>query len=521
MDDILSSINSSKIYKDLTTPRLIEDAIANKEALLTKNGALLVMTGKYTGRSPKDKFVVNEGEAKRNVSFNDNFKPTNRKTFETLRKLMIEYMDSKKAYVFDGYAGADTKHRRKFRVICEKAEQALFISQLLIKQDKKEKNFDPDFTILVCPDYKTPYKKLGLNSEVSIVINFDQREALIAGSMYNGEIKKCVFSIMNYLMPLYERTLPMHCSCNMGKDGDTCIFFGLSGTGKTTLSTDKDRALIGDDEHGWSDDGVFNFEGGCYAKTINLKEENEPDIYNAIKYGAVLENVVMNVKTRELDYDDKKYTENTRVGYPLEHIKNSVIPSVGGIPKTIIFLTCDAFGVLPPISKLSKEAAMYHFVTGFTSKVAGTERGITEPQPTFSTLFGEPFMPLPAKVYANMLGEKLDKYGTKVYLVNTGWFGGGYGVGERMKLSYTRTMVNAAINGELNLVSYIHDDLFNLDIPEFISGVPDGILNPKDAWKDKKAYDETAMKLAKMFKDNFDKKYKDMPENIKKAGPLG
>ena len=324
---------------------------------------------------------------------------------------------------------------------------------------------------------------------------------------------------MNYLMPL-EDVLPMHCSANMDPETkETAVFFGLSGTGKTTLSADPNRKLIGDDEHGWSERGVFNFEGGCYAKCINLKEENEPEIYHAIKFGSLMENVIIDSETRKPDYDDATLTENTRVGYPIEYIDNAQIPGVGGIPKVVIFLTADAFGVLPPISRLNKNAAMYHFVTGFTSKLAGTERGIKEPQPTFSTLFGEPFMPMDPQVYAQMLGDKLDKYGTRVYLVNTGWSGGSYGTGARMKLSYTRAMVTAALNGDLDNVEYKHEDRFNLDVPQSCPNVPSEIMNPRETWADKAAYDETANRLAGMFRDNFAKKYPNMAREIVEAGP--
>lgn len=323
---------------------------------------------------------------------------------------------------------------------------------------------------------------------------------------------------MNFLMPK-EGVLPMHCSANMDQTHETAVFFGLSGTGKTTLSADPNRKLIGDDEHGWSDRGIFNFEGGCYAKCINLSAENEPEIYNAIKFGSLVENVIMDDETREFDFDDGSLTENTRVGYPVDYISNAQIPGVGGIPKVVIFLTADAFGVLPPISRLDENAAMYHFVTGFTSKLAGTERGITEPQPTFSTLFGEPFMPMDPSVYANMLGERIEKYNTKVYLVNTGWTGGPYGVGSRMKLKYTRAMVTAALNGTFDDVEYKHDEVFNVDIPQTCPNVPSEIMNPRDTWEDKAAYDAQAKKLAKMFQDNFTKKYPNMPKNIAEAGP--
>ena len=352
------------------------------------------------------------------------------------------------------------------------------------------------------------------------MIDYEAKKVLIAGSQYSGEIKKSVFSVMNYEMPKVG-VLPMHCSANMDPEtNDTAVFFGLSGTGKTTLSADPARKLIGDDEHGWSETGIFNFEGGCYAKCIDLDPEKEPDIYNAIKFGSLVENVIMD-ENGHPDYSDGSITENTRVGYPIEYIDNAAIPGVGGIPKVVIFLTADSFGVLPPISRLSKEAAMYHFVTGFTSKVAGTERGITEPVPTFSTLFGEPFMPMDPNVYANMLGEKIEKYDTKVYLVNTGWTGGPYGTGERMKLKYTRAMITAALNGDLEKAEFVHDDLFNLDIPQSCPNAPDSVMNPRETWEDKAAYDEMAKKLAGMFSKNFAEKYPNMDKAIIEAGPKG
>ena len=373
---------------------------------------------------------------------------------------------------------------------------------------------------MVVPSYKCNYKKLDINSEAAIIIDYENKEAIIAGSAYSGEIKKTVFSIMNYVLPIESDVLPMHCSANMDeKTRETAIFFGLSGTGKTTLSADPNRKLIGDDEHGFADTGIFNIEGGCYAKCIDLKEENEPEIYGAIRFGALLENVVIDIKNREPDFSDSSITENTRVGYPVEFISNSQMPGVGGIPKVIIFLTADAFGVLPPVSKLNRETAMYHFVTGFTSKLAGTERGVTEPQPTFSTLFGEPFMPLSPEKYAKMLGEKLDKYNTKVYLINTGWSGGGYGVGERIKLKWTRAMVTAVLNGSIENANFVHDDRFNLDIPTSIENVPSDILDPKNTWRDKNEYKISANKLANMFIDNFNKKYPHMSMDIKNAGP--
>ena len=360
-----------------------------------------------------------------------------------------------------------------------------------------------------------------MNSEAAIMIDYEAKLVVIAGSQYAGEIKKSVFSVMNYLMPK-EDVLPMHCSANMDPEtGDTAVFFGLSGTGKTTLSADPNRKLIGDDEHGWSEHGIFNFEGGCYAKTINLDPEGEPEIYGAIRFGALMENVVLDPETRTPDFNDGSLTENTRVGYPVDFISNAAIPGVGDVPKVIIFLTADAFGVLPPISRLDENAAMYHFVTGFTSKLAGTERGVTEPQPTFSTCFGAPFMPMDPSVYAEMLGEKIEKYNTKVYLVNTGWSGGPYGVGSRMKLKFTRAMITAALNGTLENAEFKHDEVFNVDVPQSCPDVPDEIMNPRDTWEDKAAYDESAKKLAKMFADNFAKKYPNMPKHIVDAGPRG
>ena len=524
MEDFLGKIKAKNVYKNLSPALLVEESLKRNEGKLTSTGALLVNTGKYTGRSPKDKYIVDCEKVHNVIAWGKVNVPTTRELFNTIRDQIIEYLSGKDVFVFDGFAGADTKHRRKFRIVNELASQNLFIHQLLIRPDENElKNYGtPDWTILAAPGLKLDYQKLGINSEAAIMIDYEMHTAIIAGSQYSGEIKKTVFSIMNYVLPVEDNVLPMHCSSNMDPETkETAVFFGLSGTGKTTLSADPNRKLIGDDEHGWSENGVFNFEGGCYAKCIDLKEENEPEIFHAIKFGSLVENVIMDENTRVCDYADKSLTENTRVGYPVDYISNSQIPGVGGIPKVVIFLTADAFGVLPPISRLDKNAAMYQFVTGFTSKLAGTERGITEPQPTFSTLFGEPFMPLPAERYAEMLGERLEKYNTKVYLVNTGWSGGPYGVGSRMKLKYTRSMVTAALDGSIEKSKFIHDDLFNVDIPTEINNCPSEILNPKDTWSDKNAYDEQAKKLAKMFKENFESKYPNMPAAIKNAGPKG
>ena len=506
---------------NLSTEELVNIALKRKEGTLADNEALVIYTGKYTGRSPDDKFIVDDEFSHDQIAWGKVNRPVSKADFKAIKAKVENYLEDKDLYVFKGFAGADEKYRQKFEVVCELASQCLFISDLLIRPtDEELENYgEPDYTILVAPNYKCDPEIDHTHSEAFIGIDYADHEVLICGSMYCGEIKKSVFSTMNFIMPKMD-VLPMHCSANMDpQTRETAIFFGLSGTGKTTLSADEKRMLIGDDEHCFSDDGVFNIEGGCYAKCINLSKEKEPQIYNAIRYGSIVENVVMD-ENGHLDFDDAKYTENTRVGYPLNYIDNAVIPSKGGIPSVIIFLTADAFGVLPPISKLSKEAAMYHFVTGFTSKLAGTERGVKEPQPTFSTLFGEPFMPLKPELYAKMLGEKLDKYGTAVYLINTGWSGGSAASGaKRIDLKYTRAMVTAALNDEFRDVEFRHSDIFNLDYPVSCPDVPEGLLDPRNSWSDPEAYDKAARELAQMFIDNFAKKYPDMDEEIVKAGP--
>ena len=515
-------INPKAVYRNLCPAKLIELALQRNEGSLTSTGALVVTTGKYTGRSPKDKFIVDTPTIHNEIAWGKVNKPISREKFNSLKNKITEYFKNREIFIFDGFAGADKNYTQKFRVINELASQNLFIHQLLIRPSEEElSNYGkPDYTILCAPGFKCNPEIDGVNSEAAIIIDYEAHIIIICGSKYSGEIKKSVFSTMNYVMTK-KNVLPMHCSANMDpKTGETAIFFGLSGTGKTTLSADPNRKLIGDDEHGWSPEGIFNFEGGCYAKCINLSQEHEPQIYNAIKFGAIVENVIINPKTCEPDYSDGSLTENTRAAYPVEYIENAQIPGLGGIPKVVIFLTADAFGVLPPISRLNKNAAMYHFVTGFTSKLAGTERGVTEPQPTFSTLFGEPFMPMDASVYARMLGEKLEKYGTKVYLVNTGWTGGSAASGaKRIKLSYTRAMVTAALNGMLDNVEYKHHDIFNVDYPTSCPGVPNENLDAKEMWADKKAYDEQANKLAQMFVKNFEEKYPNMMPEIVAAGP--
>ena len=515
--------NLKSVHRNLPPAVLTEEAVKRGEGIISETGALFVNTGKFTGRASKDKFIVDTPAVHDKICWGNVNRPISKQKFDVLKGKLTAYLQNTDIFIFDGFAGADPASTKKFRIVNEYASQNLFMHDLLIRptESQLEKFGEPDFTIIAAPSFMCDPLTDGVHSEAAIIIDYEAKMVLIAGTQYSGEIKKAVFAIMNYLMP-QEDILPMHCSANMDpKTKETAIFFGLSGTGKTTLSADPERILIGDDEHGWSDTGVFNFEGGCYAKCIHLNPENEPEIYHAIRFGSLVENVVIDPITRKPDYDDNSLSENTRVGYPIEFIPNVAIPGIGGIPKVIIFLAADSFGVLPPISRLDKNAAMYHFVTGFTSKVAGTEQGITEPVPTFSTLFGEPFMPLHPDVYAHMLGEKIEKYNTKVYLVNTGWTGGSYGTGNRMKLSYTRAMITAALNGELDTAAYKHDAVFNLDVPQHCSHVPERIMNPRDTWKDKNAYDRTAKKLAKMFYENFMEKYPTMPKEIINAGPGG
>ena len=516
----LGIIHPKAVYRNLSPADLTQAALRRGEGVLSDTGAIVVNTGKYTGRSPKDKYIVDSEGVHDQINWGSINVPISREAFNQIKGKMAAYLQDREIYIFDGFAGADPQCTKKFRIINELASENLFIRNLLIRPSKEElENFgDADFTIIAAPGFKCIPEIDGTHSEAFIGIDYEAKTVLIAGSQYAGEIKKSVFSVMNYLMP-FEDVLPMHCSANMDpQTGDTAVFFGLSGTGKTTLSADPARLLIGDDEHGWSDRGIFNFEGGCYAKCIDLEEEKEPDIYHAIKFGSVVENVILD-DDHHPDYTDNSITDNTRVGYPIDYIPNAAVPSVGGIPSVIIFLTADSFGVLPPISRLSKEAAMYHFVTGFTSKVAGTERGITEPVPTFSTLFGQPFMPLAPDVYARMLGDKIEKYNTRVYLINTGWTGGSYGTGSRMKLKYTRAMVTAALNGEIEDADFRHDSIFNVDIPQSCAGVPSEVMNPRDTWADKDAYDETARRLAGMFQKNFSDNYPDMDPEIAGAGP--
>ena len=498
-------LGGSTVYRNLSVPQLIETALKRSEGILTSTGALRVATGKYTGRSPKDKFIVAGALLADKIAWGNVNQPFEAEKFNLLYHDVLTYFKEKDLFVFDGYAGADPLFRLRITVVNEYAWHNLFAHQLFIRPATEDiKHHQPEFTIVSAPGFHADPARHGTKSETFIIVNFEKRIVLIGGTEYAGEMKKSIFSVMNTILP-EKNVLSMHCSANVGKDGDVSLFFGLSGTGKTTLSADPNRFLIGDDEHGWCDAGVFNIEGGCYAKCIHLTAESEPQIYNSIRFGAVLENVPTNEVTREPDYDDTSLTENTRVAYPLHHIENAIIPSFAGHPNVIIFLTADAFGVLPPIAKLTKEQAMYHFLSGYTSKLAGTERGITHPEATFSTCFGAPFLPLRPSVYAKLLGEKIDQYNTKVYLVNTGWSGGPYGVGKRMNLQYTRAMITAAITGDLEKFALNPDPIFGLFIPEFCPGVPWRVLNPRSTWENKLAYDLQANELADLFKKNFDK----------------
>lgn len=490
----------------LSTTQLYNKILNNDEGALTELGAINAKTGKYTGRSPKDKFIVNEPSYRDDIDWGNINQPIEEETFLNLYDKVLAHLNKKdELYVFKGYAGSDEDSQLKLTVINELAWHNLFAQNMFIRPSTREEasEIKSDFTIVSAPSFKAVPEVDGTNSETFIITSFKHKVILIGGTEYAGEMKKGIFSVMNYLLPK-DKIMSMHCSANVGDKGDVALFFGLSGTGKTTLSADPTRKLIGDDEHGWNENGIFNIEGGCYAKAINLSYKKEPQIYDAIKYGTILENVVVD-EDGDVDFDDNYYTENTRAAYPIDHIDNIVTPSKAAHPNTIIFLTADAFGVLPPISKLSKDQAMYHFLSGFTAKLAGTERGVTEPEPSFSTCFGSPFLPLNAKVYADLLGDLIDEYDVDVYLVNTGWTGGQYGLGRRISLNYTRQMVNQAITGQLSEIEYIKDDMFGLDIPLEIEGVPQTLLNPINAWSKPEAYREQAQDLINRFKHNFEK----------------
>ncbi len=519
--------NTNQIFWNLSKPALYEHAVQRAEGHMCQAGPLVVRTGHHTGRSPNDKFTVKEASSEKHIWWGEVNKAFDQKKFDNLHQRLLAYLQGKDIFVQDCYAGADPKYQISVRVLTETAWHNIFARNMFIEVPEEQRDgFKPDFTIINAPRFHAVPEIDGTDSEVFIIVNFAKKLVLIGGSSYAGEIKKSIFAILNYLLPIDangrgERVLSMHCSANVGKDGDVAIFFGLSGTGKTTLSADPQRGLIGDDEHGWSDNGVFNFEGGCYAKVIRLSEEAEPEIYDTTRrFGTILENVMMDYRTRQLDLDDASLTENTRAAYPITHIPNAVIPGLAAHPKNIIMLTADAFGVMPPIAKLTQEQAMYHFLSGYTAKVAGTEKGLgNEPQATFSTCFGAPFMALHPTVYAELLGDKMAKHNVDCWLVNTGWSGGPYGVGSRMKIAYTRAMISAALDGSLAKVETEEDPVFGVHIPKSCPNVPDEVLKPRNTWQDKAAYDEYATKLAGMFKKNFDQFKDNVTAEVAKAGP--
>ncbi len=511
-------LKSKKVFRNLSAAELIEFSVKMDEGILSNMGSLVVETGKFTGRSPDDKFIVDDKLTHDLVNWGKVNRAISEQNFDKIYSRMQQSCEYKKLFVFDGFVGADEENRIPIRVITDKAWHCLFATQIFIRPKYEELNeHKPSYTLLSLTDFRAIPEMDGTRTETFIILNLSKGIILIGSTSYAGEIKKAFFSVMNFILPKKE-IFPMHCSANIGKNGDTCLFFGLSGTGKTTLSADPQRFLIGDDEHGWSSKGIFNFEGGCYAKCINLKKEKEPQIWDAIRFGTVMENIIVDKTTREPDFDNNNLTENTRVVYPLENIPGAVIPSIAAHPQIMIFLTADAFGVMPPIAKLTKEGAMYHFMSGYTSKLAGTERGITEPKETFSQCFGAPFMPLHALRYAKMLGDRITKFNTRVFLINTGWSGGPYGIGKRIDLNYTRSMVTSAINGDLEKVKYTNQNIFNLLVPKSCPNVPTEILDPKNTWSDKREYEITARKLASLFISNFEKFGKIAPE-IKNAGP--
>ena len=513
-------IINAKVNYQLSPHELQEEALRLGQGVESSFGALAVNTGKFTGRSPKDRFIVKDDITQDKVWWGDINIPFEPKKFEKLYKKVVEYLGGKEIYVRDAYACADNRYRLNIRVINEYPWSNMFAFNMFLRPAEAElENFKEDWLVVNAPGFKANPEEDGTRQENFAILNFSKKIALIGGTGYTGEIKKGIFSALNFILPVYKNTLPMHCSANVGENGDTAIFFGLSGTGKTTLSADPERKLIGDDEHGWTPDNtIFNFEGGCYAKVINLSEENEPDIYHAIKPGAILENVILDEKGN-VDFANTTITQNTRVSYPINHIHNIQEPSIGKNPTNIFFLTADAFGVLPPISKLTPGQAAYHFISGYTAKVAGTEAGVDEPIPSFSACFGAPFMPLHPTKYAEMLSAKMKASGVNVWLVNTGWTGGPYRVGSRMKLKYTREMISAALEGKLEKVDYEMHEIFGLQMPKSCEGVPSEILNPRNTWKNREAYDHKAKELAGFFRKNFSKFEKYANEEILNGAP--
>ena len=511
---------SDNIHYQLTPEELTEQSLQRGEGELNDSGALVIKTGKFTGRSPKDKFVVKDNLTEGTVNWNDFNIAIEEKYFHQLHKKMVDYLDGKEIWIRDCHACADTRYQLNLRVINENPWSNLFCYNMFIRPTENElESFKPHWHIIHAPGFKANPAVDGTRSENFSILSFTHKTILIGGTGYTGEMKKGIFTMLNFVLPHKANVLSMHCSANMGAAGDTAIFFGLSGTGKTTLSADPNRKLIGDDEHGWNETSVFNFEGGCYAKTIDLSEEKEPEIFHAIRPGALVENVTFYNGTNKIDFSSKTITENTRVSYPLHFISNALEPSIGNTPKNIFFLTCDAYGVLPPISKLTPGQAMYQFISGYTAKVAGTEAGVTEPKSTFSACFGAPFLPLHPAKYAEMLGKKMKEHEVNVWLINTGWTGGPYGIGTRMKLSFTRAMITAALEGKLNKVSYETMPVFELNIPKECPDVPSEILNPRNTWADKVAYDNASQNLAKQFITNFEKYASGVGTEILDAAP--
>lgn len=512
--------NAENVLWNLTPAQLVEETVSLGLGVLTDTGALAIETGKFTGRAPKDRFIVCDENTEKPVWWGDINQKFDTEKFDRLYNRVTAYLTNRDIYARDAFACADDRYKMPLRVVTELPWSNMFASNMFIRPtDEEIAEFKPEWHVICAPGFQAIPEVDGTKQKNFAIINFTRKAIIIGGTGYTGEIKKGIFSVLNFVLPHEKNVLPMHCSANIGEDGDTALFFGLSGTGKTTLSADPNRKLIGDDEHGWAEDSVFNFEGGCYAKTIDLTAENEPQIFSAIKFGAILENIGFHDGSSTVDYSDSTITENTRVSYPIHHIDNIVEPSVGNAPKNIFFLTCDAYGVLPPISKLTPAQAMYHFISGYTAKVAGTEAGITEPVSAFSACFGAPFMPLHPTVYAEMLGDKMKAGNVKVWLINTGWSGGSYGTGSRIKLKYTRAMITAALNDQLNDVDYDTHEIFGLHMPKSCPDVPDEILNPKNTWEDKSAYDEKAAKLAKQFVDNFKKFEGQANGNIISASP--
>jgi len=509
-----------KVHWNLTPEKLVEHSLCQNHGVLSDTGALVIKTGKFTGRSPQDRFIVKDAITESSVNWGDINKPFRGEDFDRLYTKMLDYVSDKDLYVRDVAAGANENYRLNIRVIAEYPWSSQFAHNMFLRLNEEElENFSPEWSILCAPGFQADCRCDGTRQGNFAIINFTKKQIIIGGTGYTGEIKKGIFSVLNFILPHKKNVLSMHCSANVGKDGDTAVFFGLSGTGKTTLSADANRNLIGDDEHGWCDEGVFNFEGGCYAKCIDLTPEKEPEIYHAIKHGAILENIAFLPGTHTPDFASTVITQNTRVSYPIHHIENALQPSQGSNPKNIFFLTCDAFGVLPPISKLTPEQAMYHFISGYTAKVAGTEAGIEEPTTTFSACFGAPFLPLHPVKYANMLAEKIREHDVNVWLVNTGWTGGAYGTGSRMRLKFTRSMVTAALNGELDEVNFTEHEVFGLAMPNSCPNVPTELLNPQNTWSNKGAYEDKANELANAFVANFEQFASEASEELLAAAP--